>query len=295
MTLASRLQLAALTALLLSSACSASVLIKKDDASFANSLDRYQKTRRFIDADLAAKTEAPFFMQAEGLYRYRFEPPPRSFGGYVAQAAAAAMDFPALQAIAASLDLFDLRLKTNDGAIQLWETMLERYPQSSLRPLILYRLGWAYRYKITSGFPREEPDEAFDPLIKDFPTSPLAALARESKLLPWKSPDAATAWSIIPGAGQIYAGETGNGLARIAVALVGAALIVVPSVLAYLKANRHETISTGEGLAYAGVGIGGLIVLSIDYTLAYQDALRATMQFNERQERRFEDRHPDAP
>jgi hypothetical protein len=54
-------------------------------------------------------------------------------------------------------------------------------------------------------------------------------------------------------------------------------MVVVPSVLAALKANRNEHISTGEGLANAGVAMGGLIVLSIDYTLSYQDGLRAVM------------------
>jgi hypothetical protein len=72
-------------------------------------------------------------------------------------------------------------------------------------------------------------------------------------------------------------------------------MVVVPSILAALKASRNEHISTGEGLAYAGVAVGGLVVLNIDYTLAHQDALRAVMQFNEREEMRFEDRHPDAP
>jgi len=160
-------------------------------------------------------------------------------GGYLAEGAAAAFDFPALQSIAASLDLFDLRLKANDGAIQIWETLLVRYPRTPQ--------------------------------------------------------DSATHWSIIPGAGQIYAGEAGNGLTRVGIALGGIAMVVVPSVLAAVKASRNEHISTGEGLAYAGVAVGGLVVLSIDYSLAYQDALRAVMQFNEREEMKFEDRHPDAP
>ena len=79
------------------------------------------------------------------------------------------------------------------------------------------------------------------------------------------------------------------------VVLVGAGLVIVPSVLAALKANRGEHISTSEGLAYAGVAIGGLIVLSIDYTSAYEDAMRGVVQFNERAEAAFDDAHPDAP
>ncbi len=235
------------------------------------------------------------FLQAEALYRYRFEPPTRSYGGYLAEGAAAAFDFPAFQSVAASLDLFDLRLKANDGAIQIWETLLARYPRTTLRPLTLYRLGWAYRSKITAGFPRNEPNELFQALQQEYPTSPLAPLAAEAERVARKSQDTATRWSIIPGAGQIYAGETGNGLTRVGIALVGAALVIVPSILAAVKASRNEDISTGEGLVYAGVAVGGLVVLSIDYTLAYQDALRAVMQFNERQEMKFEDRHPDAP
>ena len=278
------------------SACSASsVLIRKDDSTYERSRRRFERTWQLVEADSAAKTEAPMFLQAEALYRYRFVPPLRSPGGYVAQGAAAALDFPAFQAIAASLDLFDLRLKANDGAIQIWETLLEWYPQTSLRPLTLYRLGWAYRSKITAGFPRDDPNELFQKLLKDFPTSPLAPLAAEAAAVPRKSPNTATRWSIIPGAGQIYARETGNGLTRLGIAVVGAAMVIVPSVLAALKANRNEHISTGEGLAYAGVAVGGLVILSIDYTLAYQDALRAVTQFNEREEEKFEDRHPDAP
>ena len=281
---------------LAASACSASsVLIRRDDRTYERSRQRFERTWRLVEADSAAKVEAPMFLQAEALYRYRFEPPGRSFGGYLAEGAAAALDFPAFQAIAASLDLFDLRLKANDGAIQIWEAMLDWYPQTSLRPFTLYRLGWAYRSKITAGFPHDDPNELFQKLLRDFPTSPLAPLAAEAAATPRKSPDSATHWSIIPGAGQIYAGETGNGLGRLGIGVVGAAMVVVPSVLAALKANRNEHISTGEGLAYAGVAIGGLVVLSIDYTLAYQDALRAVIQFNEREEVKFEDRHPGAP
>jgi hypothetical protein len=272
-----------------------SVLVRRDDPTYERSVRRYERTRGLVEADAGATAEAPLFLQAEAFYRYRFEPPRRSFGGYLAQAAAAALDFPAFQAIAASMDLFDLRLKSNDGAIQIWETLLDRYPRTSLRPLTLYRLGWAYRNNITAGFPREDPNMAFDEVLREHGTSPLAALAAEAKAVPRKSPGTATGWSLIPGAGQIYAGETGNGLVRIAVAVVGAAMVVVPAVIAATKANRNEHISTGEGLAYAGVGIGGLVVLSIDYTLAYQDALRAVMQFNEREEVKFEDRHPEAP
>jgi hypothetical protein len=149
-----------------------------------------------VEAEPAAKPEAPMFLQGEALYRYRFEPPARSSGGYVAEGAAAAFDFPAFQSIAASLDVFDLRLKANDGAIQIWETMLARYPRTPLRPLTLYRLGWAYRNRITAGFPRDDPNEPFQELLKNYPTSPLAPLAADAAKVARKSQDSATHWSI---------------------------------------------------------------------------------------------------
>jgi len=79
MDLAQRVAL--VTSVLLTSACSGSVLIRKDDATFARSLRRYERTRRLVDGDPTAETEAPLFLQAEALYRYRFEPPPHSFTG----------------------------------------------------------------------------------------------------------------------------------------------------------------------------------------------------------------------
>jgi hypothetical protein len=39
----------------------------------------------------------------------------------------------------------------------------------------------------------------------------------------------------------------------------------------------------------------GIILLDVAYTTAYQDALRAAVQFNERQETAFEAQHPEAP
>ena len=39
----------------------------------------------------------------------------------------------------------------------------------------------------------------------------------------------------------------------------------------------------------------GIILLNVAYTTAYQDAIRASVQFNETAEAAFEARHPDAP
>jgi hypothetical protein len=172
--------------------CASSVLIRPDDATFGGAQARLVSTAVLIDQQQPPPAERWLFLQAESYYRYRFEFPPRSALSYVAQAAAAATDFPAFQALAGSLDLLDLRLKSYDGAVQMWETLLARYPQSRLRPLTLYRLGWAYRSSGVAGFPRGSGDEAFDLLVKEGPGSQLALLATEAKATPWKSKGTAT-------------------------------------------------------------------------------------------------------
>jgi hypothetical protein len=274
--------------------CGGSLLLGKGDASYARSVERYARSSRQVQAVAAGEEETFMFLQAEAFYRYRFEPPSRNAGTYVAQAVAAAIDLPVLQAFASSLDLFDLRLKMNDGAIQIWESLLERHPGTPLRPLTLYRLGWAYRYRITPGFPREEPDQAFDLLIADYPTSPLLPLVRDAKTVPWKSQDVATELSLLPGLGQIYAGEKLNGAAKLSVAAIAGAMVLAPAIIGYSR-WRDDQLTWSRDWPLLATAIGGLIVFSVDYTLAYEDALRAVMQYNERQERSFDDRHADAP
>ncbi len=277
----------------LSSACGGNVLLGKADPSYAHAIDRYARTKKQVD-QISTQVDGAMFLQAEGLFRYRFEPPERTAGSYFAQAAAAALDLPVLQAFASSLDLFDLRLRTNDGAIQIWESMLERHPQTALRPLTLYRLGWAYRYRITPRFPREGPDEALDALTKEYPGTPLARLAVQAKVVPWKSQETATSFSILPGLGQIYAGENLNGAVRLSVAAVAAGLVFAPAIVAYTR-YKDDDLTWKQDWPLLATTIVGLVIFSIDYTLAYQDALRAVMQYNEREERAFEDRHPEAP
>src|SRR4029079_18775743 len=84
----------------------------------------------------------------------RFQAPPRNAASTVAVVAAAITDLPAFQALAGSLDLIDLRLRGADGATHLWETLLVRDPNTALKPLALYRLGWAYRNAGASGLAR---------------------------------------------------------------------------------------------------------------------------------------------
>jgi hypothetical protein len=274
-------------------ACShTDAIIPRSDPVFARALGRMERSQRLVTATAPGTPDAQLFMMAEGLYRYRLEFPRRSLGVYFAQAAAVAIELPALQALAGSMDLFQLRLKTSDGAVQLWETLLAWYPQSPLRPLTLYRLGWAYRNTAAGGLPRESGDEAFDQLLRDHPQSTLGPLALEAKAGPWKSTEAATAWSIIPGMGQMYVGEYRNGSARLGVGLAAAAMIFVPGIIGY---GRRDELSFRNDWPLLATAIGGLILLSVNYSLAYEDAIRGVVEFNEREQDRFDARHPDAP
>ena len=183
------------------------------------------------------------------------------------------------------MDLQDLRFRAPDCAIQLWETLLELHPQTNLRPLTLYRLGWAYRNVGAQGLPRSSP-EAFNELIKEQPGSPLAALAREAKSIPWKSKESAAVRSLVPGFGQIYLGETRSGLVRLGIAVAALLAVAVP-----VYAAAHGRTSSLKVAA----GVGGLIVLSFDFTSSYEDAMRGVVRWNERAESEFNLAHPSAP
>jgi hypothetical protein len=196
-----------------------------------------------------------------------------------------------LDSFAAALDLYSLRLKTYDGAIQLWETLLARDPSTPLRPLALYRLGWAYRTSLASGLPRGS-DPAFDEILARHAASPLAPLAAEARRAPWKSQGTATAWPLLPGAGQIYAGELRNGAVRLAIAAVAAGMVVVLSVIVY---ERRDDLAWRHDWPLLVTGIVNAILVTTDYSSSYQDALRAVLEDNERSEVEFEDHHPDAP
>jgi hypothetical protein len=284
-----------LLAVTLAVGCGGSVLVRPDDQTFARAQQRLAHMAATPEVTAAPAAERSLFMQAESLYDYRFDPPARGVGNYVAQTIAVATEFAPLQALASSVGLFELRLRVHDGAVQLWEMLLARHPTTSLRPLTLYRLGWAYRSVGVSGLPREGGDQAFAELIGQHPESPLAALAIEARRVPHKSQDTAIALSLIPGLGQMYAGEVTNGAARLTAALACAAMIVVPSVLLYQRVNDRDGFSAGKDWPYVAVPFVGIILLNVVYTTAYQDAVRAAVQFNERAEEAFADRHPNAP
>jgi hypothetical protein len=285
----------ALLVVILLGACSSSALVRRDDATYARGLAHLEQSTTLIEASGAPPAERAMFLQAESLYRYRFELGPRGVGNYLVQSLAVASEFAPLQALAASAGLFGLRLRVYDGAVQIWESLLDRHPDTALRPLTLYRLGWAYRSIGASGFPRDEGTEAFDELVARYPSSPLAPLALAAKATPWKSQDSAIAWSVVPGLGQFYAGERLNGAARLGAALACAAMIVVPSVLLYRRVDDRDKLVFAKDWPYVVTPFVGIILLNVVYTTAYQDAIRAAVDFNERAEASFESRHPEAP
>src|SRR3954469_8200749 len=92
--------------------CSDSALSRSNDTAYRRSLQRLQHTRQLVAASLAPDDEQAMFLQAEGLFRYRFAAPGRAIGSYVAQTMAAAVDFPVLDSLAGDLDLYSLRLKS---------------------------------------------------------------------------------------------------------------------------------------------------------------------------------------
>jgi len=281
----------AVLGLVMSGGCGHSALIRSDDRTYQRAIERFKRTRRLVAESLATEDDQAMFMQAEGLFRYRFAPPGRGFASYLAQTAASTIDLPVLDSFAGALDLYSLRLKTYDGAVQLWESLLAHDPSTPLRPLALYRLGWAYRNSIASGLPGGS-EQAFDELIAKHAGSPFAPLAGQAKQVPWKSLDSATAWSIVPGMGQIYAGEAGNGAVRLGIAIAAAGMVIVPSVIAY---RRRNDLSGGHDWPLLATGIAGAIILTTDYSSSYQDALRAVVEYNERREAEFEDHHDAAP
>ncbi|HEY7372668.1 MAG TPA: hypothetical protein VIF57_10950 [Polyangia bacterium] len=281
-----------LAAGLTATACGHSSLIRPDDPVLADSQRRLAATAAAVEASGAPPAERVLFMQAEGFYRYRFQPPHRNLASTAAVVAAVVTELPAFQALAGSLDLDDLRVRSADGAIHLWETLLARDPHTALRPLTLYRLGWAYRNAGAAGLPRASGDEAWSELMAAAPASPLASLAAQARREPWKSKDTATRLSLLPGLGQFYLGQALSGSVRLAIGLGSLALIAVPLYAAYQR--RHD-LSWSHDWPLLAAGIGGVIVLSVDYTLSYQDAMRGVVESNDRVEADFDARHPEAP
>ncbi len=272
--------------------CGTSVVIRPDDPVFARAEARLTRTVARLQAAGAPADQTTVMAQAEGFYRYRFAQPPRGFVSYAAEFAASAIEIPALQAMSGALDIYELRLRAPDAAVQLWESYLARYPHGAFRSLALYRLGWAYRSTGAAGLPRTSGDQAFAQLQREDPTSSLASLAASAGSLHWKSKDAASGWSVVPGLGQMYLGRYGAGVGYLSVAMAATAMIVAPLAVGY---ERRNDLSWGHDWPLLALGVGGLLLLSLDYTAAYQDAVARVVQWNERVEDAFEETHPDAP
>jgi len=199
---------------------------------------------------------------------------------------AAATDFAPISVWAASTEINQLRMQSYNGATQLWETMLLKFPNSQLKPLTLYRLGWSYRNVSIDGFPRNDID-VLDALTNEYPSSPYTPLAKEMMSLPFKTQNKAAAWSLLPGAGQMYVGDWKLGVLNFSIASGFAAMAVIPAI----------TMVNNKKLDWLGLGMTtvGIIGLQVTYTVSCEDAQRRAIKFNENQEREFEIHHPIAP
>ncbi len=262
------------------------MLINSGDPIFSNAQKRFAHTRQLVRRSGAPEDQCDLFLQAEALYRYRFEEPNLGTKTFLAEAGAAVTEFPGFQAVANSYDLYNVRVRAPDAAVQLWESFLAQYPDSKLRNLTLYRLGWAYRSAGVHGFPHKEPDDLFDELVKSDPHSQLANYALEAKHVPWRSKAGATARSLIPGWGEFYAGDNRGGWVRLITALVASAAIVYP---AYVGIHGQIT------WPLATLAFVGLSALSFDYTASFEGAQNDVINYNENAEARFEAEHPGAP
>lgn len=76
------------------------------------------------------------------------------------------------------------------------------------------------------------------------------------------------------------------------IGMAATAIIVAPTIIAY---ERRGDLTWSRDWPLLTIGVGGLVVLSLDYTLAYNDAVRGVVEWNERVETAFEDAHPEAP
>jgi hypothetical protein len=292
----------ALLTTLLGACAEPSVVLRPDDPYFTDQMSRYHRTVALATklagpaskpAPSSQPTDLTLFEEAEGLYRYRFAFTGPTAGSYAAEVGAASLEFSPLDSLASSEGIDDLRLGAANGAAQIWETLLAWYPTSKLRPLTLYRLGWAYRNVSIDGLPQSSED-AFGTLVKGNQDPKLAQLATQALAVPYKTQDAAVAWSVIPGGGQMYVGKWGNGFVRLGIATFFAAVAVTPVVVGY-EEHRSGTLSGTRAALLAGLSFIGLVGVEVSYTDAYQDAQHRALEYNERVERDFNAAHPDAP
>lgn len=272
----------------------ASVAPPAADSGMNAASERYAGTLSLLAPDTAtalfarapARAEAALFLQAEACFLYRPVIHGASALSLAGTALSAITDFAPLGVWSASADEDGLRLLAYDGAVRLYELFLARYPESPLAPFALYRLAWAYRGVSAPLFPRN-PDSCGRELLARFPASPFAPWAGDALQVPYKLQGTAAAWSILPGAGQIYVGKTASGWIRLGLAGACTAAALLPP--AFMLRDRRVDWA---GLAISAVGFIGL---QISYTLAFEDAQRGALLFNEDKENRFRASHADAP
>jgi hypothetical protein len=124
-----------------------------------------------------------------------------------------------------------------------------------------------------AGFPSKSGAEAFVQLRREYPDSPLSILAASAQGLEWKSKDAATGWSVVPGRGQVYVGRYRQGSVHLLVALAAGTMMVAPLVVAYERRNAllqigsHATI-TGNAIVNANAFMQDNATVAGNLTLA---------------------------
>src|ERR1700690_1986504 len=62
--------------------CGRSALIRADDVTYRRAIEHFKRPRQLVAATLASEDEQAIFLQAEGMFRYRFGPAGRSIGSY---------------------------------------------------------------------------------------------------------------------------------------------------------------------------------------------------------------------
>lgn len=199
--------------------------------------------------------------------------------------------------VGGDLGVYELRRRTPIGAAQFYEEFLRRSPERPLAPRALYRLGWTYRNVmigtwIFGGQFEKSSDDAFKELERRFPESPEATLAPFARHAPSVDPFWIEVLSgVIPGAGQIYCGETKNGLGRFALGgIVGLTFLASARSLLDVSGS-NVTVRKNQGRSVLLL-IASFFGIQLVWSSSVWDAERSALAYNEGIEEEFERRHP---
>jgi hypothetical protein len=266
-------------ALLVAIGCVPAPLLRADDPGLREGASLLARS---CPAESERAADRLRFLQAEAVYRARPTlEAPRGAWSYGLEVMAASTGLGPLSAAASQGGPLGLRLDGYNEAALLYEAFLADFPDSSLRSLALWRLGWAYRNTTASGLPRDS-DAALRALAAEYPHAPEAAWVSEAQHAPWKSQRTLTWLALIPGLGQFYVGEPLNGSVRLAIGAGFGALALLPTL--YLL--RHD-FRWGPALL-ATVGVIGF---EVSVSSSFEAARRSALEFNEAEEARFETRY----